>query len=55
MPPWVVTRPVAGELTVADVDPEAPSGQADAVFAWTQSVAEERVRLSEELGAEGRT
>lgn len=55
MPPWVVTRPVAGELTVADVDPAAPSGQADAVLTWGRSVAEGRVRLSEGPGAKGQT
>lgn len=46
MPPWVVTRPVPGELTVADVDAEAPSGQTEAVLAWGRSVAEGRVRRS---------
>jgi len=55
MPPWVVTRPVASELTVADVDPAAPSGQADAVIAWGRSVAEERVRLGEGPAAKDRT
>jgi hypothetical protein len=43
MPPWVVTAPVAGELTVVDVDPVAPLGQAEQVLAWARSVAERRV------------
>jgi Family of unknown function (DUF5946) len=42
MPDWVVTRPVPGELTVATIDPVAPSGQAEQVLAWARSVAERR-------------
>ena len=49
MPPWVVTRPVPGELTVADVDPLAPSGQAEQVLAWARSVAEGRVLAGNQM------
>ena len=42
MPAWVITRPIAGELTVTTVSPEAPSGQAEQVLAWARSVAEHR-------------
>ena len=42
MPGWVVARPIAGEATVADVDPLAPAGQAEQVLAWARSVAEHR-------------
>jgi hypothetical protein len=50
MPPEVVTEPVAGEMTVADIDPEAPSGQGERVVAWARSVAEGRVRSSGLVG-----
>jgi hypothetical protein len=53
MPPWVVTAPVAGELTAADVDPAAPSGQAEQVLAWARSVAERRVLPSAMPQVEG--
>jgi hypothetical protein len=43
MPPEVATQPVAGEMTVADIDPMAPAGQGERVLAWAQSVAKGRV------------
>jgi hypothetical protein len=43
MPPEIVTRPVPGELTVADIDPDAPPGHAERVLAWARSVATSRV------------
>jgi len=42
MPAWVVAEPMAGESTVADVDPAAPAGQEGQVLAWARSVAEHR-------------
>jgi hypothetical protein len=42
MPDWVITTPIPGELTVAAVDPHAPSGQSEHVIAWARSVAEHR-------------
>ncbi|MDP9366077.1 MAG: DUF5946 family protein [Chloroflexota bacterium] len=42
MPPWVVATPIAGEVTVADVDPAAPAGQEGQVLAWARSVAAHR-------------
>lgn len=46
MPPGIATGPVEGELTVAAVDPTAPSGQAEIVLAWARSVAAGRVSNS---------
>lgn len=43
MPPWVATGPVAGEMTVADIDPLTPPGHAERVLAWARSVAVSRV------------
>lgn len=43
MAPEIVTTPVPGEMTVADVDLDAPGSQAAAVLAWGRSVAEGRV------------
>jgi hypothetical protein len=43
MPPEIVTSPVPGEMTVADIDPDAPPGHAGRVLAWGRSVAEKRV------------
>lgn len=42
MPEWIITRPIAGELTVTTVSSEAPSGQTEQVLAWARSVAEHR-------------
>lgn len=42
MPAWVITQPLAGELTVTTVSPEEPAGQAEQVLAWARSVAEYR-------------
>ena len=42
MPGWVVTQPIAGEITVAAVSPGAPSGQTEQILAWARSVAEHR-------------
>ena len=42
MPDWVVSRPIAGELTIAAIDPDAPPGAAQQVRAWARSVAEHR-------------
>jgi hypothetical protein len=42
MPEWVVSRPIAGEMTVTTVSIEAPAGQAEQVLAWARSVAEHR-------------
>lgn len=36
MPDWVIAEPVAGEMTILAVDPEAPSAQ---IEAWARSVA----------------
>jgi hypothetical protein len=43
MPDWVVLEPIPGELTVADVDLVAASGQCPQVMQWARSVAEKRV------------
>ncbi|HEX8229930.1 MAG TPA: DUF5946 family protein [Chloroflexia bacterium] len=43
MPPEIVTQPVAGEMTIADIDPAAPPGHSERVLAWARSVAERRV------------
>ncbi len=43
MPAEIVTYPVAGELTVADIDPAAPPGHSERVLAWARSVADGRV------------
>jgi hypothetical protein len=40
--PEIVTHPVPGERTIADIDPAAPAGHADRVLAWARSVAEHR-------------
>jgi hypothetical protein len=53
MPEWVVTEPVAGELTVTAVSPEAASGQAEQVLAWARSVAERRFLGDPDRDAEG--
>jgi hypothetical protein len=42
MPTLVIDPPIPGELTVASVDVEATSGQADQIEAWARSVAEHR-------------
>jgi hypothetical protein len=47
MPIWVVTHPVAGELTIATIDPDASPGPAQQILAWARSVAEHRYLLSE--------
>lgn len=41
--PEIVTHPIPGELTIAAIDQDASSGQADQVLAWARSVAEGRV------------
>ena len=43
MPDWVVSHPIAGELTIATIDPDASSGPAQQILAWARSVAEYRV------------
>ena len=43
MPPEVVTSPVAGEMTIADIDPAIPPGHSERVLAWARSVARRRV------------
>ncbi len=43
MPDWVVSHPIAGELTVTSIDAEAASGQAARIEQWARSVAEHRV------------
>lgn len=43
MPPEIVTRPVPGEMTVADLDPSVPPGHAARVLDWARSVAQGRV------------
>jgi hypothetical protein len=50
LPPWVVTRPVAGELTVLAVSADAPAGQAEQVLAWARSVAEARALAEPGMG-----
>ena len=42
MPSWVVTQPVAGELTIISVDTAAEHGPAAQVEDWARSVAEHR-------------
>jgi hypothetical protein len=42
MPAWVITQPLAGELTATAVSREPPAGQAEQVLAWARSVAEHR-------------
>ena len=42
MPEWVVTHPIAGEMTIAMIDPDAVPGPAQQVLAWARSVAERR-------------
>jgi hypothetical protein len=43
MPTEIVTQPLPGEMTVADIDPEAPPGHRERVLVWARSVAEGRV------------
>ena len=43
MPDWVVSQPIAGELTIAAIDPDASPGPAPQILAWARSVAEHRV------------
>lgn len=43
MPPEVVTQPVPGEMTVADIDADTPPGHSERVLAWARSVAVSRV------------
>jgi hypothetical protein len=50
MPDWIVSQPIAGELTIVSVDPSAPSGQADQVLAWARSVAEHRLPTVDRVG-----
>jgi hypothetical protein len=40
MPDWVIARPIQGELTIADIDPTATTGQAEEILNWARSVAE---------------
>jgi hypothetical protein len=42
-PDWVVSHPIAGELTIATIDPDASPGPAQQILAWARSVAECRV------------
>jgi hypothetical protein len=42
MPEWVIIGPIAGELAVTTVSPEAPARQAEQILAWARSVAERR-------------
>lgn len=42
MPSWVVSHPIAGELTIATIDPDAWPGPEQQVLAWARSVAEQR-------------
>ena len=42
MPEWVVTHPIAGEMTIATIDPDAAPRPAQQVLAWARSVAERR-------------
>jgi len=42
MPNWVVTHPIAGELTIATIDPDPSPGPAQQILAWARSVAEHR-------------
>jgi hypothetical protein len=42
MPAWVITQPIAGELAVTSVSPEASLGQSEQVLSWAQSVADHR-------------
>jgi hypothetical protein len=42
MPPEIVTSPVAGEMTIADIDPDIPPGHSERVLAWARSVAQGR-------------
>jgi len=49
MPNWVVTHPIAGELTIATIDPDPSPGPAQQILAWARSVAEHRyLRTSDE-------
>jgi hypothetical protein len=41
-PNWVVTHPIAGELTIATIDPDPSPGPAQQILAWARSVAEHR-------------
>ncbi|HEX2282781.1 MAG TPA: DUF5946 family protein [Thermomicrobiales bacterium] len=43
MPGWVVSHPIAGELTIATIDPGASPGPVQQILAWARSVAEYRV------------
>jgi len=40
-------------MTIADIDPGAPGGQADRVFAWARSVAEGRVLADSRVTQQG--
>ncbi len=42
MPNWVISHPIAGELTIATIDPNASPGPAQQVLTWARSVAEQR-------------
>ena len=42
MPSWVVSHPIAGELTIATIDPDASPGPVQQVLTWARSVAEQR-------------
>jgi hypothetical protein len=42
MPDWVVSHPIAGELTIATIDPDASPAPAQQILAWARSVAEQR-------------
>jgi hypothetical protein len=46
MPEWVAAHPIAGELTIASIDPIAASGQSEQVLAWARSVAQDRVWIA---------
>jgi hypothetical protein len=43
MPDWVISGPIPGELTIADIDLTATAGQADEVLNWARSVADCRL------------
>jgi Family of unknown function (DUF5946) len=47
VPPEVVTNPVPGEVTIADIDPAAPPGHTERVLAWARSVARHRVLVDD--------
>jgi hypothetical protein len=40
MPDWIVSHPIAGELTIATIDANASPGPDEQVLTWARSVAE---------------